>query len=59
MKKHHRSDFYIFFIVDAVCGIFAVIYLFTMLYGLLFLPYYGFLEDALMVQYFLSIGILC
>ena len=36
MKKHHRSDFYIFFIVDAVCVIFAVICLFTMLYGYCF-----------------------
>ena len=44
MKKHHRSDFYIFFIVDAVCVIFAVIYLFTMLYGLLFYLIMDFLK---------------
>ena len=44
MKKHHRSDFFIFFIVDAVCVIFAVIYLFTMLYGLLFYLIMNFLK---------------
>ena len=44
MKKHHRSDFFIFFIVDAVCVIFAVIYLFTMLYGLQFYLIMNFLK---------------
>lgn len=58
MSKHHRSDFYIFFIIDAVCGIFCCNMLVYNAVWFDVLLYYGFLEEALMVQYFHSTGIL-